>query len=82
MTTKKNRKATPLQVEQVWEALGTAQKFIKLAFTKDSSPERDCSPDVITDKQIREFYYRINDMCIELNNRGVMWFQKESEDGE
>ena len=81
MTTDKNIEATPVQVEQVWEALGTAQKFIKLAFTKDSSPERDCSPDVITDEQIRDFYYRINDMCIELNNREVMWFQKESKDG-
>ena len=80
MTTE-NIEATPLQVEQVWEALGTAQKFIKLAFTKDDSPERDCSPDVITDEQIRDFYYRINDMCIELNNREVMWFQKGDDNG-
>lgn len=79
MTTK-NIEATPIQVEQVWEALGTAQKFIKLAFTKDSSPERDCSPEVITDEQIREFYYQINDMCIELNNREVMWFQEKGDE--
>lgn len=81
MTTEKNIEATPLQVEQVWEALGTAQKFMKLAFTKDDSPERNCSPEVITDEQIREFYYQINSMCIELNKRNVMWFQKGDDNG-
>lgn len=80
MTTDKNIEATPIQVEQVWEALGTAQKFMKLAFTKEGTKDR--SPDVITDEQINDFYYRINDMCVELQKRKVMWFQKGDEDGE
>lgn len=65
------------QIEIVYEALHNAQKMIGLAYRPEG--KEFCSPcDDITDEKIKEYYYDINTMCIELSDRNAMNWQKDN----
>lgn len=65
------------QIEIVYEALHNAQKMIELAYRPEG--KEFCSPcDDITDEKIKEYYYDINTMCIELSDRNAMNWQKDN----
>ena len=64
------------QIEIVYDALHNAQKMIELAFKPEG--KGFCHPlDDITDEKIRDYYYDINTMCIELSDRGEMDWQRK-----
>lgn len=65
------------QIEIVYEALHNAQKMIELAYRPEG--KEFCSPcDDIIDEKIKEYYYDINTMCIELSDRNAMNWQKNN----
>lgn len=65
------------QIEIVYEALHNAQRMIELAYRPEG--KEFCSPcDDIADEKIKEYYYDINTMCIELSDRNVMNWQKDN----
>lgn len=64
------------QIELVYEALHNAQKMIEIAFKPDGKDF--CQPiEDITDEKIRDYYYDINTMCIELSDREAMDWQRK-----
>lgn len=65
------------QIEIVYETLNNTLKMIGLAYKPDG--EVVCSPyEDITDEKIKEYYYDINTMCIELADRNAMDWQKDN----
>lgn len=63
------------QIELVHGALHNALEVIGLAFKPDG--KEFCSPcDDIDDEKIKDYYYDINEMCIELADRKAMDWQK------
>lgn len=63
------------QIELVYNALHNAQKMIELAYKPEG--KWYCSPyEDITDEKIKDYYYDINTMCIELADRKAMDWQK------
>lgn len=64
------------QIEIAYDALHNAQRMIELAYKPEGKDF--CSPcDDITDEKIKDYYYDINEMCIELSERKAMDWQKE-----
>lgn len=65
------------QIEIVYETLNNALRIIGLAYKPEG--EGVCSPyEDITDEKIKEYYYDINTMCIELADRNAMDWQKDN----
>ena len=64
------------QIELVYDALHNALKMIELAYKPEG--EEFCHPlEDISDEKIRDYYYDINTMCIELSDRGEMDWQRK-----
>lgn len=64
------------QIEMVYECLGRAKDMIALIYKPEG--ERYCNPiKDINDKEIQNYYYKINSMCCELADRNMMSWQKE-----
>lgn len=67
------------KIELVYEAISQAKQMI----------EQICKPegktfiryDDFTDGKVREYYYQLNDMCIELADRKVFPWQRGEKDG-
>lgn len=67
------------KIEMVYSALQRAKDVIALAYKPNNS--KFCNPiKDITDEKIQEYYYSLNDMCIELVERNVMMWQKEDDE--
>lgn len=65
------------QIEIVYETLNNALRIIGLAYKPEG--EGVCSPyEDITDEKIKEYYYDINTMCVELADRNAMDWQKDN----
>ena len=64
------------QIEMVYQAIGNAKDMIGMVYKPDdsafSSPLED-----IKDEKIRDYYYKLNEMCCELADRNVMVWQNE-----
>ena len=64
------------QIELIYDALHNALKMIELAYKPDD--KEFCHPlEDITDEKIRDYYYDINTMCIELSDRNAMDWQRK-----
>lgn len=67
------------QVEMVYNAIGHAKDTIEMIYKPDSNKYTNPIKD-ITDEKIRDYYYTLNSMCVDLAERNVMNWQKEDED--
>ena len=63
------------KIELIIDALQHAKDVISLACRSDN--EQICNMLNVTDKELKEYYYELNDMCIKLTDRNVMRWQKE-----
>ena len=64
------------RIEMVYEVLGRAKDMIAMIYKPDDVAY--CNPSKhITDADVQDYYYQINDMCCELSDRNVMLWQKE-----
>lgn len=63
------------KLEMTYEILSKAKEMIGQIY----KPEGKISVEYkdFTDKNVRDYYYRLNDMCLELSDRGVFPWQKE-----
>ena len=59
-----------IKLELIWKSLGATQDLIN-KFYKDKKTYK------FTDKKMEEYYYKLNDMCIEITERNKMDWQKE-----
>lgn len=73
-TEKENKEAK--QIEAVWKILTNAKEMIAMVYRPDGNVHSHPYND-ITDKAIKDYYYKINDMCCELSDRNKMTWQKE-----
>ena len=64
------------QVEMVWRAINRAQETIAMVYRPEDKPYSNPVDDII-DKKINDYYFKLNEMCIELSDRKVMLWQKE-----
>ena len=64
------------RIEMVHKAIQDAKDSIALIYKPKG--QSFCHPlDDIKDKKIQEYFYTLNNMCIELADRNVMDWQKE-----
>lgn len=63
------------KLELVHETLIMAKHMIEQIY----KPEGKISVQYedFTDEKVRDYYYRLNDMCLELSDRGIFPWQKE-----
>ena len=63
------------KLEMTYEVLSKAKQMIEQIY----KPEGKVSIkyEDFTDEKVRDYYYRLNDMCLELSARGVFPWQKE-----
>lgn len=63
------------KLEMTYEVISKAKQMINLIY----APEGKISAEYedFTDEKVRDYYYRLNDMCLELSDRGVFPWQKE-----
>lgn len=63
------------KLEMTYEVLSKAKQMIEQIY----KPEGKISIQYedFTDEKVRDYYYRLNDMCLELSDRGVFPWQKE-----
>lgn len=66
------------KLELAYEALVMAKHMIEQIY----KPEGEISTrfEDFTDKKVRDYYYKINDMCLELSDRDVFPWQKEDDE--
>lgn len=64
------------QIEMVYNAIGQAKDIIALVYRPDGNKYTNPIED-IEDEKIKEYYYTLNSMCIELSERNKMLWQKE-----
>ena len=64
------------RVEMVYEAIKNAKDMIGLIYKPNHEPCVNAYGD-IDDEKIKEYYYTLNDMCIELADRHIMKWQEE-----
>lgn len=64
------------QLEMVYNAIGYAKDTIAMIYKPDDKPYASPMTD-ITDEKIRDYYYELNSMCVDLSERNVMLWQKE-----
>ena len=63
------------KLELVYEILNNAKFLIGQVYKPEG--ETCCKYDDYTDDKVREYYYELNGMCLELSERGVFPWQKE-----
>lgn len=74
----KKRDKEAKQLEMVYKALQNAKDIIELTYRPDG--DKYCRPsDNIKDEKIKDYFYKINEMCCELADRNVMTWQKEDQ---
>lgn len=63
------------KLEMTHEVITEAKRMIEQIY----KPEGKISVQYedFTDDKVRDYYYRLNDMCLELSDRGVFPWQKE-----
>ena len=63
------------KLEMAYEVITKAKQMLEQIY----KPEGEISVkyENFTDGKVREYYYQINDMCLELSDRGVFPWQKE-----
>lgn len=63
------------KLEMTHEVITEAKRMIEQIY----KPEGKISVQYedFTDEKVRDYYYRLNDMCLELSDRGVFSWQKE-----
>lgn len=64
------------QLEMVYNVLGFAKDTIATIYKPEDKPYASPMTD-ITDEKIRDYYYELNSMCVDLAERNVMLWQKE-----
>lgn len=64
------------QLEMVYNAISYAKDMIAMVYKPDDKPYASPMTD-ITDEKIRDYYYELNSMCVDLAERNVMIWQKE-----
>lgn len=66
------------KLELVHEALIMARRMIEQIYKPDGRISTRFED--FTDVKVRDYYYKINDMCLELSDRGVFPWQKEDDE--
>jgi hypothetical protein len=65
------------KLEMTYEVLTKAKQMIEQIYKPEG---KVCIRyEEFTDDKVRDYYYRINDMCSELADRGVFPWQKEED---
>ena len=64
------------KLEIVYQALINARNMIELAYKKNGAISCDIIND-FTDDKIQDYYFKLNEMCLEISDRGVFAWQKE-----
>lgn len=76
LSSKEEKDKEAKQLEMVYNAIGYAKDTIAMIYKPDDKPFASPITD-ITDEKIRDYYYELNSMCIDLSERNVMIWQKE-----
>ena len=67
------------KIEMIHKILNDAKEMIALVCKP--ADKVFCHPyEDISDKKVREYYYQINEMCLELSSRNKMLWQKEEDE--
>ena len=64
------------KLEMTYEVLSKAKEMINQIYKPEG--EVCVHPEDFTDEKVKEYYYQLNDMCLELSDRGLFAWQKES----
>ena len=64
-----------IKLEIIWKSLSNVQNLINM-FYKDKKNYK------FTDEKMEKYYYKLNDMCLEILDRKQMDWQKEEENGQ
>lgn len=65
------------KLEMAYEVLSKAKQMIEQIYKLDGKVS--VKYEDFTDEKVKEYYYRLNDMCLELSDRGVFPWQKEEQ---
>lgn len=64
------------KLEMAYEVISKAKQMIEQIYKPE---DKVCAqPEDFTDEKIKDYYYQLNDMCLELSDRGVFPWQKEN----
>lgn len=63
------------KLEMTYEVLSKAKQMIEQIYKLEGKVS--VKYEDFTDEKVRGYYYRLNDMCLELSDRGVFPWQKE-----
>lgn len=63
------------KLEMTYEVLSKAKQMIEQIYKLEGKVS--VKYEDFTDEKVRDYYYRLNDMCLELSDRGVFPWQKE-----
>ena len=64
------------KIEMVYNAIGYAKDMIGMIYKPANNPYTNPMTD-ITDEKIRDYYYELNRMCVDLSERNAMIWQRE-----
>lgn len=63
------------KLEMTYEVISKAKQMIEQIYKPEG---KICvEPEDFTDEKVKDYYYQLNDMCLELSARGVFPWQKE-----
>ena len=63
------------KLEMAYEVISKAKQMIEQIYKPEG---KVCAqPEDFTDEKIKDYYYQLNGMCLELSDRGVFPWQKE-----
>lgn len=66
------------KLEMAYEVISKAKQMLEQIY----KPEGKISIQYedFTDEKVKDYYYQLNDMCLELSDRGVFSWQKEDDE--
>lgn len=62
------------KLEMAYEVISKAKQMIEQIYKPEG--KISAKPEDFTDDKVRDYYYQLNDMCLELSDRGVFPWQK------
>lgn len=65
------------KLEMAYEVISKAKQMIEQIYKPEG--EICAQPEDFTDEKVKDYYYQLNDMCLELSGRGVFPWQKEEQ---
>lgn len=66
------------KLEMAYEVISKAKQMIEQIYKLEG---KVCvQSEDFTDEKVKDYYYQLNDMCLELSDRGVFPWQKEDDE--